>query len=70
MSNKKQQSNTVEPCESIAEVLLKGRPLIVVSNRGPVGFSMDEDNKVQIQRSGGGLVTALRGLAQNVNNAI
>lgn len=67
MSDKKQQSNTVEPCESNAEVLLKGRPLIVVSNRGPVGFSIDEDNKLQIQRSGGGLVTALRGLAQNIN---
>lgn len=40
------------------------RSIMVVSNRGPVSFSQDEDGSLQIQRSGGGLVTALTGLAQ------
>ena len=47
-------------------MLSEDRSLIVVSNRGPVGFSRVEDGSVKINRSGGGLVTALLGLAQNV----
>ena len=42
------------------------RSIMVVSNRGPVSFSQDEQGQLQIQRSGGGLVTALTGLAQNM----
>lgn len=42
------------------------RGITVVSNRGPVSFSTDEHGLVQIQRSGGGLVTALLGMAQHV----
>lgn len=38
------------------------RPLILVSNRGPVGFIEGEDGGVRAERSGGGLVTALTGL--------
>ncbi len=41
------------------------RNIMVVSNRGPVSFSQDEEGNLQIQRSGGGLVTALTGMAQN-----
>ncbi len=41
---------------------MEGRPLILVSNRGPVGFVADEDGEIGPQRSGGGLVTALTGL--------
>ena len=41
---------------------MDGRPLILVSNRGPVGFVADEDGGLRAQRSGGGLVTALTGL--------
>lgn len=67
MSDKNQISNTVDPCENSTEELLNNQSLIVVSNRGPVGFSSDEDGNLQIQRSGGGLVTALRGLAKNIN---
>ena len=47
--------------------MLSGRTLIIVSNRGPVGFSTADDGTVQSHRSGGGLVTALLGLAQNVD---
>jgi trehalose 6-phosphate synthase len=38
------------------------RKLIVVSNRGPASFALDEDGKRVAQRGGGGLVTALRSL--------
>lgn len=38
------------------------RPLILVSNRGPVGFIEDPAGGVEAIRSGGGLVTALTGL--------
>ena len=38
------------------------RKLIVVSNRGPVSFSRNEDGERTAKRGGGGLVTALRGL--------
>ncbi len=38
------------------------RPLIVVSNRGPVTFDRAPDGKREARRGGGGLVTALRGL--------
>ena len=38
------------------------RPLIVVSNRGPVGYERDASGERVARRGGGGLVTALRGL--------
>lgn len=38
------------------------RPLILVSNRGPVGFIEGDDGRITAERSGGGLVTALTGL--------
>jgi trehalose 6-phosphate synthase len=39
------------------------RKLIVVSNRGPVSYFRDERGERTARRGGGGLVTALRGLA-------
>ena len=38
------------------------RPLILVSNRGPVTFDRDEEDRLVTKRGGGGLVTALTGL--------
>ena len=38
------------------------RPLIVVSNRGPVAFTRDESGARVARRGAGGLATALRGL--------
>jgi trehalose 6-phosphate synthase len=39
-----------------------GEPLVVVSNRGPVGFRRAEDGTLSTVRGAGGLVTALRPL--------
>ncbi len=36
------------------------RKLIVVSNRGPISYTRDEEGKRVSGRGGGGLVTALR----------
>jgi trehalose 6-phosphate synthase len=38
------------------------RPLILMSNRGPVTFELDDAGEVVTRRGGGGLVTALTGL--------
>jgi trehalose 6-phosphate synthase len=64
-----ENSNTTDNplCGSDLERLLNGRSLMIVSNRGPFGFSRAEDGSTEINRSGGGLVTALLGLAQNVD---
>jgi trehalose 6-phosphate synthase len=40
------------------------RPLIVVSNRGPVTFARDENGARIVRRGSGGLATALRGLSE------
>src|SRR5438105_13552576 len=40
-----------------------GPPLLIVSNRGPLRFSRDADGEIMAARGGGGLVTALSGLA-------
>jgi trehalose 6-phosphate synthase len=40
-------------------------PLIIVSNRGPVQFELDEEGERTLQRGGGGLVTALSGLVSH-----
>jgi trehalose 6-phosphate synthase len=41
------------------------RKLIVVSNRGPVGFARDAAGNRVVRRGGGGLVTALRSLVSH-----
>ena len=38
------------------------RKLIVVSNRGPVGYRLEPGGELTVRRGGGGLVTALRSL--------
>ena len=54
-------------CEHLQTELLSQRKLIIVANRGPVTFQYDENGERTFQRSGGGLVTALTGLAQHVD---
>jgi trehalose 6-phosphate synthase len=39
--------------------------LILVSNRGPATFERDDEGGLQVQRGGGGLVTALTGLVHH-----
>ena len=43
-------------------VMTRPEPLIVVSNRGPLGFRRDADGELEAARGAGGLVTALRPL--------
>jgi trehalose 6-phosphate synthase len=40
-------------------------PLIIVSNRGPAQFELDESGQRTVRRGGGGLVTALSGLVKH-----
>jgi len=42
--------------------MTRPEPLILVSNRGPVGFRRDADGELEAARGAGGLVTALRPL--------
>ncbi len=54
-------------CDSWKE-MLQSRQLVIASNHGPVTFHKDENGVIQPQRSGGGgLVTALSGIAQHVD---
>ncbi len=41
------------------------RKLIIVSNRGPVGYTLDPAGELEARRGGGGLVTALRSLVSH-----
>ena len=43
------------------------RPVIIASNRGPVTFYKGEDGEIVYQRGSGGLVTALTGLAGQID---
>lgn len=60
------QSEERELYRSSNKEWLQGRSIMVVSNRGPVSFSQDDQGDLLFQRSGGGLVTALTGLAEHV----
>lgn len=51
-------------CAALDAGVLTRRPLIIASNRGPVTFTEDEAGELHAQRGGGGLVTALSGLAE------
>jgi trehalose 6-phosphate synthase len=60
-------SAEAEYCGSWEE-MLQNRQLIIASNHGPVTFHKDENGIIQPLRSGGGgLVTALSGIAQQVD---
>ncbi len=45
-------------------------PLILVSNRGPVSYSCDDDGERRSTPGHGGLVTALAGLADHLDDAV
>jgi len=66
MKNNHEKENQTT-CGNDPELLLHGRPLIIVSNRGPIDISEDENGNLLMQRNAGGLVTALLGLAQNID---
>ncbi len=54
-------------CGNLQHEVLRNRDLIVVSNRGPFSIQKDDNGEVNVVRSGGGLVTALLGLGQQVS---
>jgi trehalose 6-phosphate synthase len=54
-------------CESLQADFFTDRSLIIVANRGPVMFQTAEDGSRTFTRGTGGLVTALIGLAQQVD---
>lgn len=54
-------------CTQLQQSLLQQRQLIIAANRGPATITKADDGSIQFQRSGGGLVTALIGLVQNVD---
>ncbi len=56
-----------DECQNLQAELLSNKKLIVVANRGPVAFHYDENGERTYTRGGGGLVTALTGLAQHVD---
>ncbi|MFN2158404.1 MAG: trehalose-6-phosphate synthase [Anaerolineales bacterium] len=43
------------------------RPIIIASNRGPVTFQKDENGELSYHRASGGLVTALTGMASQID---
>ena len=56
-----------QDCEHLEVEVLNGRTLIIAANRGPVTATREEDGTYSFQRGGGGLVTALTGLAKQVD---
>lgn len=57
----------IDECETLQSEVLKNRTLIIAANRAPVTLVKNEDGEIEFQRGGGGLVTALLGLARYVN---
>jgi trehalose 6-phosphate synthase len=57
-----QDETGMQDC-SLIEEILQNRSLIIASNRGPISFQKDEQGQMESKRGGGGLVTALTGLA-------
>lgn len=53
--------------DCIEDHSVSGHTLIIASNRGPVTFDYDEHGELKYQRGSGGLVTALTGLARQVD---
>lgn len=64
----KEASQEVDASNGLSsEDLLEDRSLIIVSNRGPSGLVMNVDGTFQPPHGSGGLVTALLGLAHNID---
>ena len=56
-----------KPCEVLQNDFFGERSLIIAANRGPVMFQTAEDGSRTFTRGSGGLVTALVGLAQQID---
>lgn len=53
--------------DCLGDLIEERRTLIIASNRGPVTFERDEDGEIKFERGTGGLVTALTGLARQID---
>ena len=58
-----------EHCEALQAEFLSNRALIIAANRAPVTLDRAEDGTFQVQRGGGGLVTALTDLCRHADDA-
>jgi len=56
-------------CEALQAGFFADRALIITANRAPVTFARDEEGSLQMQRGGGGLVTALTDLCRYAEDA-
>ena len=56
-------------CEALQASFFADRALIITANRAPVTFVRDEEGSLQMQRGGGGLVTALTDLCRHAEDA-
>ena len=66
MNKKNDGKPPAEECDSVLNISLNQRALIIAANRGPVTLEKKLDGSLEFQRGSGGLVTALTGLAQRV----
>lgn len=64
--DKDTESPHLQRLRSLTESVLPKRPLIVVSNRGPVEHHAAPDGSMQARRGSGGVVTALNSLTRMV----
>lgn len=53
--------------DCLEDLINSRRTLIIASNRGPVTFTRNEAGEIEFQRGSGGLVTALTGLARQID---
>jgi len=57
-------SPTPQSRQALSEEMLRGRHLIIASNRGPIEFRLEPDGSVTPSRGSGGMVTALMAAAR------
>lgn len=58
------ESKQWEYLKSLCETVLTRRPLIVVSNRGPLQHHLMSNGRIEVRKGSGGVVTALNTLTQ------
>jgi len=67
MPDTREQSDPRQRCRALQDTFFASRSLIIAANRGPVTFQTAEDGSRSFTRGAGGLVTALTGLAQQID---
>ena len=61
-----ERQGSMAELKELCDSLLSQRPLILVSNRGPVEYQMTPEGRPEARRGSGSVVTALSSLAQSV----